>query len=112
MLQHEFEKLAGMKVTEDQYEVINDMYLSGDTQTKQEFCKSFMEMGLITHVNYVVSLKDAITELRKDNFKMNSQRDMWHNYFSEAMNRVAVIERAFKMMADVLNGSNTLNTEE
>ena len=57
MLQHDFEQLSGVKITPEQYEVINGMYMCDDNQTKQEFCKSFMEMGLMAHVNYVVRLK-------------------------------------------------------
>ena len=50
MLQQEFEKLTGVEITPEQYEVINGMYMCSDNQTKQEFCKNFMEMGLMAHV--------------------------------------------------------------
>lgn len=111
MLQHEFEKLAGMKVTVDQYEVINGMYMCDDTQTKQEFCKSFMEMGLITHVNYVVALKAERAELRKDSFEMMSQRDMWRDSYCKAKEQAAVMEATIKRVTEALSVSNALNTE-
>ena len=57
MLHTEFEKLTGLSIDIDQYEVINGMYMCQDNQTKQEFCKSFVAMGLMEHVNYVVRLK-------------------------------------------------------
>lgn len=111
MLQHEFEKLTGMKVTEDQYEVINGMYMCDDNQTKQEFCKSFMDMGLIAHVNYVVRLKAERTELSKASFELMSQRDMWRDSYCKAKEQAAVLEATIKKITEALNGSNTLNTE-
>lgn len=97
MLQHEFENLTGLKITMDQYEVINGMYMCDDNQTKQEFCKSFMEMGLMSHVNYVVKLKAEEAELRKDNFELKSQRDMWRDCYCNAKEQAAVMEATIKM---------------
>ncbi len=56
MLQQEFESLTGLKVTESQYEVINGMYSCSINQTKQDFCRMFMAMELMSHVDYVVNL--------------------------------------------------------
>ena len=65
MLHTEFEKLTGLSVDIDQYEVINGMYMCQENQTKQEFCKSFVEMGLMSHVKYVVGLKKDKDEMMK-----------------------------------------------
>ena len=73
MLQHEFEKQTGLKITEAQYEVINAMYMCDDNQTKQEFCKSFMEMGLMSHVDYVVNLKVDKMELSRERRKAEDE---------------------------------------
>ena len=63
MLQHEFESLTGLKVNESQYEVINGMYGCSNNQTKQDFCKMFMAMELMSHVDYVVNLRGEKIEL-------------------------------------------------
>ena len=65
MLQHEFESLTGLKINESQYEVINGMYGCSNNQTKQDFCKMFMAMELMSHVDYVVEMKRERAELRK-----------------------------------------------
>ena len=111
MLQHEFEKLTGLKITMDQYEVINGMYMCADNQTKQEFCKSFMEMGLMAHVNYIVRMKAEEAELRKASFELMSQRDMWRDSYCKAKEQAAVMEATIKKVTEALSVSSTLNTE-
>ena len=66
MLQHEFESLTGLKINESQYEVINGMYSCSNNQTKQDFCKMFMAMELMNHVDYVVNLKVDKMELSRN----------------------------------------------
>lgn len=104
MLQHEFEKLTGLKIDEAQYEVINAMYMSNDNQTKQEFCKSFMEMGLMTHVNYVVNLKVDKIELSRSRRKMEEQRDMWRNECCQAKEKAAALKSRLNAIAEMLEG--------
>lgn len=104
MLQHEFEKLTGLKIDEAQYEVINAMYMSDDNQTKQEFCKSFMEMGLMAHVNYVVNLKVEKIELSRSRRKMEEQRDMWRNECCQAKEKAAALKSRLNAIAEMLEG--------
>lgn len=65
MLQHEFETLTGLEIGFGQYEIINGMYMCNTNQTKEEFCRMFMAMGLIGHVNYVLNLKVEKMELAR-----------------------------------------------
>lgn len=104
MLQHEFQKLTGLEITGAQYEVINAMYMSNDNQTKQEFCKSFMEMGLMTHVNYVVNLKVDKIELSRSRRKMEEQRDMWRNECCQAKEKAAALKSRLNAIAEMLEG--------
>lgn len=104
MLQHEFEKLTGLKIDEAQYEVINAMYMCDDNQTKQEFCKSFMEMGLMAHVNYVVNLKVEKIELSRSRRKMEEQRDMWRNECCQAKEKAAALKSRLNAIAEMLEG--------
>lgn len=104
MLQHEFQKLTGLEITGAQYEVINAMYMSNDNQTKQEFCKSFMEMGLMTHVNYVVNLKVEKIELSRSRRKMEEQRDMWRNECCQAKEKAAALKSRLNAIAEMLEG--------
>ena len=104
MLQHEFQKLTGLEITGAQYEVINAMYMSNDNQTKQEFCKSFMEMGLMAHVNYVVNLKVEKIELSRSRRKMEEQRDMWRNECCQAKEKAAALKSRLNAIAEMLEG--------
>lgn len=104
MLQHEFQKLTGLEITGAQYEVINAMYMSNDNQTKQEFCKSFMEMGLMAHVNYVVNLKVEKIELSRSRRKMEEQRDMWRNECCQAKEKAAALKSRLNAIAEILEG--------
>lgn len=103
MLQHEFQKLTGLEITGAQYEVINAMYMSNDNQTKQEFCKSFMEMGLMTHVNYVVNLKVDKMELSRERRKAEDEVrrckiviDHWASAFAETQEKLDAITKIVK----------------
>lgn len=51
MTKQEFEQLTGLVTNDNQFEVINGMYMCSMNQSKQEFCKMFMEMKLIKHVD-------------------------------------------------------------
>lgn len=73
MLQHEFESLTGLKINESQYEVINGMYGCSNNQTKQDFCKMFMAMELMSHVDYVVNLKVDKMELSRERRKAEEE---------------------------------------
>ena len=57
MTQNEFEALTGRKVSLDEYEVINGMYMCNENQPKAEFCEMFEAIGLMDHVRQVVELK-------------------------------------------------------
>lgn len=63
MTQQEFEKLTGLQVSFEEYEVANAMYMSHPNMDKQVFCKKFMEMGL---VDYMKSRAEYTTKLRKE----------------------------------------------
>ncbi len=104
MLEHEFQKLTGLEITGAQYEVINAMYMSNDNQTKQEFCKSFMEMGLMAHVNYVVNLKVEKIELSRSRRTMEEQRDMWRNECCQAKEKAAALKSRLNAIAEMLEG--------
>lgn len=45
MLQDEFETLYGKKVGEDEFEVINALYMLDNNETKQEFVARYKKMG-------------------------------------------------------------------
>lgn len=45
MTQQEFETLYGKKVGENEFEVINAMYMLDDNETKQEFVARYKKMG-------------------------------------------------------------------
>ena len=49
MLQNELEQLAGIKVNESTYEVINAMYMSDGNMDKETFVKYFMKMNLLKY---------------------------------------------------------------
>jgi hypothetical protein len=104
MLQHEFEQLTGVKITPEQYEVINGMYMCDDNQTKQEFCKSFMEMGLMAHVNYVVRLKGERETLNREKYEVESQRNMWRDEYAAAKEKAAVLECRINAIAEMVKG--------
>lgn len=104
MLEHEFEKLTGLTIDRGQYEVINAMYMRDDNQTKQEFCKAFMEMGLMGHVNYVVNLKRELEEARMELAEARGQRDMWRNECCQAKEKAAALKSRLNAIAEMLEG--------
>lgn len=104
MLQHEFQKLTGLEITGAQYEVINAMYMSDDNQTKQEFCESFMKMGLMAHVNYVVRLKGERETLNREKYEVESQRNMWRDEYAAAKEKAAVLECRINAIAEMVKG--------
>lgn len=63
MLQHEFEQLAGIKVNESTYEVINAMYMSDDNMDKETFVKYFKKMNLL---NYAEGRAEYTKKLRQE----------------------------------------------
>lgn len=63
MTQQEFEKLTGLQVSIEEYEVANAMYMSHDNMDKQTFCEKFMEMGL---ENYMRARAESTKKLRKE----------------------------------------------
>ncbi len=102
MLQHEFEGLTGLKVNENQYEVINGMYMRNDNQTKQEFCKSFMEMGLMAHVDYVVNLKVDKMELSRNCRKAEEEVKEQERQVLRWTNKYQAMETLMKATGDAL----------
>lgn len=56
MLQNEFEGLTGLKVTEEQFEVINAMYMLDNNETKQDFCKRYMQMDRTKLIDEMVKV--------------------------------------------------------
>ena len=104
MLEHEFEKLTGLTIDRGQYEVINSIYMRDDNQTKQEFCKAFMEMGLMGHVNYVVNLKRELEEARMELAEARGQRDMWRGEYLSAKERMSSLETRMAAIAGIAEG--------
>lgn len=98
---HEFESLTGEKITFEQYEIINGMYMCDDNQTKQEFCKSFMEMGLMAHVKYVVRLKGERETLNREKYEVENQRNMWRNEYVAAKEKASALEYRINAIAEM-----------
>ncbi len=104
MLQHEFESLTGLKINESQYEVINGMYGCSNNQTKQDFCKMFMAMELMSHVDYVVRLKDDNSTIARERYEAEQQRNMWRDRYCQAEERAEVLETRIKAIAEMVKG--------
>ena len=104
MTEQEFERLTGVEVTPDQYEVVNGMYMCDDNQTKQEFCRGFMEMGLMAHVNYVVRLKGECEALLREKAEAGAQRDLWRGEYLAARERAAALEAKLGATAGMVKG--------
>lgn len=103
MTKQEFEKLTGLDTNLEQYEVINGMYMCSDNQTKQEFCESFMKMGLMGYVNYVVNLKVDKMELSRERRKAEDEVrrckiviDHWASAFAETQEKLDAITKIVK----------------
>lgn len=104
MQQHEFESLTGLKINESQYEVINGMYGCSNNQTKQDFCKMFMAMELMSHVDYVVRLKGERETLNREKYEVESQRNMWRDEYAAAKEKAAVLECRINAIAEMVKG--------
>ena len=123
MLQHEFESLTGQKVTEEQFEVINAMYMLNDDETKGEFCNRYMQMSRTEVVNEMVKLnsrrkavyaeysaekanlekriKELELELEKSNGTMDYIGKRWFRKTTEAENKLAAIAEILKGGAEL-----------
>ena len=104
MLQHEFENLTGVKITSAQYEVINGMYGCSNNQTKQDFCKMFMAMELMSHVDYVVNLKVDKMELSRNCRKAEEDAKEQERQVLRWTNKYQSIETLMKATGTALVG--------
>ena len=111
MLHTEFEKLTGLSIDMDQYEVINGMYMCQENQTKQEFCKSFVEMGLMSHVKYVVGLKKDKDELSRKCRKAEEDAKDQERQVLRWTNKYQAIEALLKETGKALCAMGTKMTE-
>lgn len=102
MLQHEFESLTGLKINKSQYEVINGMYSCSNNQTKQEFCKMFMAMELMSHVDYVVNLKVDKMELSLNCRKAEEEAKDQERQVIRWVNKYEAIEKLMKFTGAAL----------
>lgn len=104
MTKQEFEKLTGLDTNLEQYEVINGMYMCSDNQTKQEFCESFMKMGLMGYVNYVVRLKSECETLKFEKYKVDNRLNTYRDLYCQAEKRAIVLEARIKAIAEIVEG--------
>lgn len=104
MTKQEFEKLTDLKVDMDQFEVINDMYLYNENQTKQEFCRWFAEASQIGHVNAVVRMKKKIEKLRVELYQVKTQRDMWEEYYVSRQNELVELRCKLEQITNIVKG--------
>lgn len=88
MLQHEFESLTGITVEAGEYEVINAMYMLNDDETKQDFCKRFMEMDKA----------DLLREWVKVNAQSKAYSHGLKKRYEEARNRAESAELEIKRL--------------
>ena len=102
MLQHEFESLTGLKINESQYEVINGMYGCSNNQTKQDFCKMFMAMELMSHVDYVVNLKVDKMELSRERRKAEEEAKDQERQVVRWVNKYQAMEAILKATGTAL----------
>lgn len=102
MLQHEFESLTGLKINESQYEVINGMYGCSNNQTKQDFCKMFMAMELMSHVDYVVNLKVDKMELSRNCRKAEEEAKDQERQVVRWVNKYQAMEAILKATGTAL----------
>ena len=118
MLQNEFEGLTGLKVTEEQFEVINAMYMLNENETKGEFCNRYMQMSRTEVVNEMVKLNDRSKatyaeyatkkaelekrikelelELERANGTMDYMGKRWFYTTTDAENKLAAIAKILK----------------
>ena len=88
MLEHEFESLTGLKVTEEQFEVINAMYMLNDDETKGEFCNRYMAMNK----------EEMLNEWVKVNAKSKEYSHGLKKQYEEARNRAESAELETKRL--------------
>ena len=71
MLQHEFEGLTGLKVTEEQFEVINAMYM-------------------------LTGIRELVLELERANGTMDYMGKRWFYTTTDVENKLAAIDKILK----------------
>ncbi|MBQ6069963.1 MAG: hypothetical protein IJK84_10715 [Bacteroidales bacterium] len=59
MTQQEFETLYGKKVGENEFEIINAMYMLDDNETKQEFVARYKKMGKDELMDAFIRINDG-----------------------------------------------------
>ena len=64
MLQKEFEQLTGIKVSEEDFETINEMYIEAGNMDKKSFCEAYKKGDFLSVVPTVIE-----TVKRKANFE-------------------------------------------
>lgn len=94
--------MTGLKVNESQYEVINGMYGCSNNQTKQDFCKMFMAMELMSHVDYVVNLKVDKMELSRNWRKAEEEVKEQERQVVRWVNKYQAMETLMKATGDAL----------
>lgn len=70
MLQHEFETLYGKKVGENEFEIINALYMLNDNETKQEFVTRYKKMSKDDLMSAFIALNQRSKEY---NHKLNAR---------------------------------------
>ena len=98
----EFKQLTGIDVTLDQYEEINHLYMLDDTQSKQDFCKCFVDMNLLAYVNHELLVKGELETLRREKFEAEQSRDMWRDEYIKIKERAAVLEARINRIAEIV----------
>ena len=121
MLQHEFESLTGLKINESQYEVINGMYGCSNNQTKQDFCKRYMQMDRtklideMVKVNaqskkYANGLKTRVKELETEMLHIAVQAQLEH--LTSVREGVRKVMGRFKVIRHLWQKNVPLNEED
>ena len=54
MLQKEFEQLTGIKVSEEDFEIINEMYIEAGNMDKKSFCEAYKKGDFLSVVPTVI----------------------------------------------------------
>ena len=67
MLQQEFEQLTDTKVSKEQFEVINQMYMYAGDMDKETFCKAYMKGDFISIVPLII--EDVKREAQHENLQ-------------------------------------------
>lgn len=82
MLKHEFEALYGKEVGENEFEIINALYMLNDNETKQEFVTRYKKMSKEDLISEFVVLKQRSKEY---NHKLNARVKELENVMYEIM---------------------------